>query len=288
MLPHQPAGVQYVGMSGITQPCIDAVARLLTYDDHVVSAMILTCNGGHSLLLGLGHPPSPGVESEVFETVLVKDGFSHGYPGEGPKGFSYVLQLLTAHDVDISEVEVSPEFFKRANSCMLTISDLDELERLEHVRPVRWHRYLLDRHEREAKENLLWKAFRPAMPFALIDPRIMDLALSFWEDPDQKLVKTYRRLESIIRERTGLERHGAKLFAEAFQSKPPKLSWSGIPAEEQVARANLFSAIFGTYRNPRGHRELEQHAAELLGEFLVANELYRLESQAKPSAATPV
>jgi uncharacterized protein (TIGR02391 family) len=111
----------------------------------------------------------------------------------------------------------------------------------------------------------------------------MDLALTFWTDPDQRLVKAYRRLEDVIRERTGLEEHGAKLFGDAFQSKPPKLAWDGIPAKEQAARANLFAAAFGVYRNPRGHKERDEKLTDLLAEFLLANELYRLERQATVS-----
>ena len=46
------------------------------------------------------------------------------------------------------------------------------------------------------------------VPFAIVDGRLVDLALSFWEEPDHRLVTGYRRLEDIVRERTGLQEHG--------------------------------------------------------------------------------
>ncbi len=107
----------------------------------------------------------------------------------------------------------------------------------------------------------------------------MDLALSFWENSDDKLLKRYRRLEDIIRERTGIDEHGVKLLSKAFSGTTPRLSWKDVDDGERAGRANLFTAAYMAHRNPRAHRELKTDSVEQLSEFLLLNHLYRLEKE---------
>lgn len=267
-----PAGIQYVGNSGDTEGCIDALARFISYGDVILSARLLTCGNEHAFLLFI----------EPADYILVKDGFASGYGGGGPHGLSYALQLLEAHGIDVEEVVLPRPLFERANDGKLSIRDLDRIGNLRPVRPRRIHnRYIWEDHFRQKKENALWADFRPVIPFAIIDPRLMDLAITFWEGPDQRLLTAFRRLEDIVRSRTGLVESGTKLFSEAFNSKPAKLTWPGLVGSELAARAQMFTGAFGTFRNPRGHKELNQDQGEQLAEFLVVNQLYRLERDAK-------
>jgi hypothetical protein len=118
------------------------------------------------------------------------------------------------------------------------------------------------------------------VPFALIDARIMDLALDFWNSPDNNLLVGYRRLEDIVRERAAIGQHGAKLFSQAFSPGDGVLTWEGVDEGERVGRMQLFTGTFCGHRNRRAHRELRAHSAELLGEFLLLNHLYGLERDA--------
>jgi hypothetical protein len=119
------------------------------------------------------------------------------------------------------------------------------------------------------------------IPFAIIDSRLLDLARSFWDDPDDKLLKGYRRLEDIIRERTGLTEHGFRLLSKAFVGDTARLQWTGMNSGEKAGRGNLFSGAYGAHRNPRAHPELKSEHAEQLREFLLLNHLYHLEKEAE-------
>ena len=209
-------------------------------------------------------------------------GIHIGLCRRGPNGLSYVLQLLDAHGVEIDEYAVSPQLLERVNQSALTRTDLLSFERMPPIRPSRWYDYIFDRHENWHNEGRLWQNFPHAIPFSIIDPRIVDLALSFWKAPDERLLTAYRRLEDLIRKRTGLTEHGSKLFSQAFLPQDPKLHWPGRTSSEQTARGNLFVGAFGAFRNPRTHRELQEDTDDQLAEFLLVNQLYRLEREAEP------
>ena len=272
----RPGGIQYAGESGISADCKDAVVRLLQHGDRIAAARILTCATRHCLLLTI----SDG------ELVAVKSGFASGYGGEGPTAFSYVLQLLDAHGVDVDEFEVAEAVIERLDRSSLTESDLVELASANRVRPSRWFQdYIEVQHRDSRAEGTLWQEFPLVIPFAIVDPRLVDLALSFWDAPDDKLMTAYRRLEDITRKRTGIDEHGSKLFSRAFMGPTAKLHWPEADDSEQAGRAQLFTASFGAFRNPRAHREKKDRREDLLAEFLLLNQLFRLEKEAVPNPA---
>jgi hypothetical protein len=278
------AGIEYVGLAGISKESQDGVLRLLQYGDRVTRAQILSNSRDHCLLLTINEG----------DNVAVKSGFSSGYLGEGPRTFSYVLRVLEAFNTDIEEYEVAPETIERLDRSALTTADLDLIETSRPIRPRRWYDYILDRDRRPEDYEFFREGFPLMVPFAIVDPRIMDLVVSFWEDPDNRLMKGYRRLEDVIRNRTAIDEHGAKLFSQAFSPADGKLTWRGQNEGERAARMNLFINVYTAYRNRRAHREPRSSGEELLSEFLLLNHLFRLECDArksskrrKPRAQTP-
>ena len=266
------AGIQYAGFAGTSQSCLQAVFQIIQYGKRIESVKILSANQAYCLLMKL----------DFEELVAIKSGFRSGYAGEGPSTFSKVLGVLYALQVEMDEYEVSPQLIERLDRSALTIKDLEFIEAAAPVRPRRLGDYVLEEHwpdDVESKERL-FQHFRPVIPLALLDGRLTDLALSFWDDPDRCLVVAYRRLEDIVRNRTGLEDHGVKLFAQAFQGGSRKLEWAGIDSGEQTGRASLFSAAYLAYRNPRAHREIDSGDSDVLAELLLVNQLYRLERMA--------
>ena len=117
----------------------------------------------------------------------------------------------------------------------------------------------------------------------------MDLALNFEEHPDNSIISGYRRLEGIVRDRTGLTHaHGAKLFSKAFQEDQSILHWEEIKPSEQIGRASIFIGIYMAFRNPRAHREpATGTTAEAIREFMLLNELFLLESQSVTREVRP-
>jgi hypothetical protein len=270
-----PACIQYVGLAGITEECKQAVMRLLQYGDQITLARILsspaTIHGSrsHGLLLTIN----------TGEVVAVKSGFSSGYLGEGPSGLSFIVQLLKFHNVEIEEYDVDEEVIERLDLPSLTSGDIEKIDAAKPVWPRRWYDYITDRDEEWGERGMLWQNFPPVMPFAIIDNRITDLALNFFENPDKNLLTGYRRLEDIVRKRTDINEHGVKLFSEAFYGEKAKLGWTSLNDNERNGRANLFTGAYMAYRNPRAHRELEYHANSQLIEFMLLNQLYVLEKE---------
>lgn len=261
------AGIQYSGIPGISALCFDAVKRFVQHDDRITEAKILSADETHCLLLKL--------MSE--ETVAIKSGFSSGYRGEGPRTFAQVLSLLSALDVEIDEIDVSTELLHRLDGSALTLSDLEFIESSRPIRPIRWHDYVFDVSERFIDSKSILRSFRPVLPWAIIDSRIVDLALLFFTGPDDAILTGFRRLEDIVRERIDSDAHATRLFAEAFQGERSKLTWKGVDQSEHIGRAQLFGGAYMAYRNPRAHRELRYDASGMLAEFLMLNQLYLLE-----------
>lgn len=261
------AGIQYEGGPGLSEMCQNAIMRHLQFRDNITWARILTCYNAHCLLLTINE-----------DLVAIKSGFRSGYGGEGPYTFSYILELLDAHQIKIDEYEVTPGVLERLDDSALTKADIKKLDTDEPIRPARWSDYVFAEHLRSDDSKTLWKEFPPVVPYSIIDPRIMDLAIRFWENPDEKLLAGYRRLEDIVRKRTGLDGQGEKLFAQAFNGSTAKLCWEECNGSEHFGRVSLFVGLFLAYRNPRAHHEsVVENYGNPLAEFLLLNHLYFLE-----------
>lgn len=265
------AGIQYAGIAGASKNCESAIEMLVQYGTHIQRARILTWKNRHCILL----------TNDVGDLIAVKSGFASGYGGEGPRRFSYVLQLLDTHRAEVEEYEVDESTIERLDNSALTLADLRKLDQSTSIRPTRWHEYVTESDFKRGLDGTLWNNFPPVIPFAIIDSRITDLAISFWSAPDDRLLSGYRRLEDAVRERTGTQEHGARLFSQVFTGNNPKLIWKNINDTEKIGRINLFTGAYMAHRNPRAHRELKSHQDAQLSEFLLLNHLFRLEKEAQ-------
>lgn len=274
------ADLNYVGSGGITDHCLKAIARFIQYGDQINTVAILSyCTGGHGrhgLLLNINYN----------NTVAVKCGFTSGYSGSGPSGFSAVLSLLSRHCDEIDEFAVEEGVLERLDACRLTQDDLDTIARTRPVRPASWHDYQCLSREMERRDaNPYGEPFPPLPPYRLLDRRLWDLAEDFADAPDTAVFSAYRRLEDQLRSRCQLPGlSSTKLFAEVFNGDSAKLTWETHHPGERKGRANLFSAIYMAYRNRRSHSELAANLAEEAREFLLINELFLLESEAVEQA----
>jgi hypothetical protein len=267
----KPAGIEYSGIPGASRECQNAVMRLLQFGDEITRARILSNSNFHCLLLTVN----------AGDIVAVKSGFSSGYGGEGPRRFSYVIQLLDTYGADLEEYEVDRQFIERLDQSALTASDLAAVDASKPIRPSRLYEYVQERQFEDAKDGKSLAEFPPIIPFAIVDHRIVDLAISFWKSPDDRLLQGYRRLEDIVRERASINEHGQKVFSQAFSIQTARLYWKNIDDGERQGRINLFTGAYMAHRNPRAHKELEVSPEQQLSEFLVLNHLYRLEREAE-------
>jgi hypothetical protein len=269
--------IQYVGKAGVSAPCRDAILNLIQNGARVAFVKILTAGNHHAFLLWLDdHTP------EVNEVIAVKTGFSSGYTGEGPKILSYVLELLERHGAEIHECTVSSAMLDRLDNCALRESDLASLGPSESASPSEWRDYVSDKDAERGNQGTLWTRTRPVIPFALVDPRLFDLAIGFFEDPDARLVTAYRRLEEAVRARIGGTGFGKHLFTEAFDPKKGQLTWKDATEPEVYGRLSVYTGVYAACRNPRAHRNLQESVVEAVGEFLLLNQLFRYEREAVP------
>lgn len=268
-------GIQFVGVVGITESCVKAVLRYLQFDDLLSKVFIITNENTHALILHI----------ECDEIIAVKSGFRSGYNGEGPKGLSYVLSLINAkklegQDIDIEEYEVKRNIIEKINASQLSCSELKKIEKYP-VRPVRWLEYMYAYRDQYSKKESFLKRFPLVVPFSIIDERLFDLSISFWENPNDKIFTGYKRLEDAIRKRCNINGNGGNLFKHAFKGNSSFLYWPDLTTLETEKLVNLFTAIYGGFRNRRAHKEIKENPANELSEFLMLNHLFRLEAASK-------
>lgn len=266
------ADVEYHGSDGVTSHCLDAIARLIHFGQRFYQVRLLSCVndgfGSHALLLTM----------EYEHLIAIKAGFASGYGGEGPAGLSTALKLLEKHRAEIDEYDISSVMMERLNAGCLLRSDLEWLEGARSVRPQRFYDYILDRRHNEDLERY----FPPTINFGLIDSRLMDVALVFFDNPSHAIDTSYKRLEDRLRHRTELAgESGSKLLTKAFVGDQSLLHWDDENGGEHNSKGNLFKSVFGAYRNPRAHREVDADDKEALREFMLINELYMLEAGAE-------
>lgn len=209
--------VEYHGSNGITQDCLDAIARLIQFGDRIETAILLSgpadewnCRT-HAFLLML----------EYGLPVVIATGFSSGYGGEGCKGLSKALQLLQRHNAAVDEYEIKAAVLNRLEHRCLLLADMEAIESSMPVRPNRCYHYIfydVDKGKRVFDDKDLNQLFPPIVPLAIVDERILDLAQQLDEQPDESLFKGFRRLETIVRSKhTDLEgQTGHNLFTTAF------------------------------------------------------------------------
>lgn len=269
---NQAAGIQYMGQDGITESCKRAVIKLIHFGDKIENVKILTAEGdnsnSHALLIAL----------EYGELIAIKAGFSSGYPGEGPRGYQFVLNLLNECTENINEYITPTDIFVRVADSSLTIDDIEKIEDLKEVRPARWRDFIP--YMRSERENVYGR-FPLVIPMALLDPRLIEIALDFLKNPDSAILNGYRKIESIVRKRTGLiNESSSKLFSKAFQGDDSVLCWESLDSGECKGRASLFVSTFMAYRNRRAHQEPKHSLDDDIREFLLINQLFVLEREA--------
>lgn len=273
----QLAAIQYIGVARVTAPCKRSVMDLVQSGKAVRFVKILThtqkTTTSHALLLGI----------DEIDQIAVKTGFTSGYTGEGPSGFSFVLKLFEAYKFEVEEYEVGNDMLTRLDNSALTIDDLSEINKMDPIRPIRWDDYVIRKDIwAPVTEEIEWNRFAPLMPLSILDARIADLAIHFWSNPDDKIFTAWRQLEDLLRKRLGSTEHSAKLFAQAFQGESAKLEWAGLDNGEAIGRGQLFTSAYLAHRNPRAHKNLQESPQEQLREFLLINHLYCLEASATP------
>jgi hypothetical protein len=156
---------------------VDAIIRLIQCRTEIHQARLLTSGSRHAFVLTL----------PLETTLAVKTGFRSGYTGEGPSGLSRAVALLDYHGVEVDEYPVHAKLLDRLDGSALTHDDIVVLTSQRPIRPQRWRDYILGRDLSRQRNGTMWVDFYPVLPLAIIDPRIADLARTFWEAPGDRM-----------------------------------------------------------------------------------------------------
>ena len=125
ILDNDPLGIHYTdikyeGSTKATQYCIDDFMKHLYGSRKIVEMTILTCEKYHALMLCF--------EDQDY-IVFIKSGLTSGYPGEGPKGTSLIIRLAEKAGITIKELNAAPSLFKRINSSLATVKDVEFIKK---------------------------------------------------------------------------------------------------------------------------------------------------------------
>ena len=112
--------IKYEGSTSATQYCIDDFMRLLYGSRKIVDMTILTCENYHALMLCF--------ENQDY-IVFIKSGLTSGYPGTGPNGTSLIIRLAEEAGITIKELNAAPSLFKRINSSLATVKDVEFIKK---------------------------------------------------------------------------------------------------------------------------------------------------------------
>ena len=112
--------IKYEGSTRATQYCIDDFMKRLYGSRKIANMTILTCENYHALMLCF--------ENQDY-IVFIKSGLTSGYPGTGPNGTSLIIRLAEEAGITIKELNAAPSLFKRINSSLATVKDVEFIKR---------------------------------------------------------------------------------------------------------------------------------------------------------------
>jgi hypothetical protein len=139
--------------------------------------------------------------SKIGQLIAIKQGFTSGYWGEGPRRLAFVLALLEEHKIPIEEYEVDRGFIDRLDKCALTKEDIEKLNSTEPRRWPPWTNYvdvLAYDARKSARTGTVWEKFPEIIPFGIIDSRIMDLARTFGKIPPPEFIQGTRDWKTLL------------------------------------------------------------------------------------------
>ena len=125
ILDNDPLGIRsidikYEGSTRATQYCIDDFMKNLYGSRKIVDMTILTCENYHALMLCF--------ENQDY-IVFIKSGLTSGYLGTGPNGTSLIIRLAEEAGITIKELNAAPSLFKRINSSLATVKDVEFIKK---------------------------------------------------------------------------------------------------------------------------------------------------------------
>ncbi len=261
--------IQYLGRSGTTQPCVEAMVTILTSPYRCREITVVF------------QEKQPGEDSYAVcfvvwdwlscEITIVPDGFGT-HAGTGGWGLAVVLSLIQFYQIPLKEKWVEARQFERIANGHPTARDREQLHQADHGTPS-WPFYVGDFGSR------LWAQAgyeTTQFPYWLIEPELLGDVKDIERNPGSAVFQAARRLEMLVR---ALGPYPAELVGQALvnqamgEGRP--FEPQGATASERQAWAHLFRGVMGAIRNPEGHRDQQLKLEDAIGQILTVNMLLR-------------
>jgi Protein of unknown function (Hypoth_ymh) len=274
---HPALPIQYLGRSGTTYPCVEAMVTILTSPYRCREITVVF------------QEQQPGEDSHAVcfvvwdwldcEITIVPDGFGT-HAGTGGWGLAVVLSLIQFYQIPLKEKWVEARQFERIASGHLTARDREQLHQADHCSPS-WPSHVGD------FGSHLWAqaGYETAQfPYWLIEPELLGDVKDVERNPGSAVFQAARRLEMLVR---ALGPYPAELVGQGLinqamgEGRPfePK----GATASGRQAWAHLFRGAMGAIRNPEGHRDQQLKLEDAIGQILTVNMLLRKLKQDFPN-----
>jgi Protein of unknown function (Hypoth_ymh) len=266
---HPALPIQYLGRSGTTHPCVEAMITILTspYRCREITVVFQEQQLGED---------SHAVCFVVWdwlgcEITIVPDGFGT-HNGTGGWGLALVLGLIEFYQIPLKEKWIEAKQFKRIASGHSTSRDREQLHQADYCTPS-WPFHVRDFGSR------IWAqaAYETTQfPYWLIEPELLDDVKDIERSPGGAVFQAARRLEIILREIGSYPANlgGQRLIEQAMGDSGP-LRPLGTTTSEREAWVHLFRGGVGAIRNPEGHRDQQLKPEDAISQVLTINMLLR-------------
>jgi len=267
-----PLHIQYLGKRGLTYPCVQAMATILTspYPCGEITVVFQEQARGEDYT---------AVCFVIWDWLdygitIVPDGFGTHH-GTGGWGLRVVLALIQFFQVPLKEKWVEADQFERIANGYPTTRDCEQLHQADHCAPS-WPSYLQDY---ERRGHVLWTDLPRELsqfPYWLIEPELLGDVFDIEHNPGLAVFQAARRLEMVMR---SFGPYDARLTGEPLVNEAMGTGRlfepHGATPNERLAWANLFRGTVGAIRNPEGHRDQQLSLEDAIGQVLTVNMLLR-------------
>jgi len=143
--------VQYLGESGLTQPCLQAICAILNSGILPERATVVTNPHNKHLFLFWAWGFIP--------LIVIPSGFKSGYSGEGAKGFALAICLVREKSIPIDGVFIEESIFDAIDKGKLKYADdriFKDIKIGSKLCSWPWYDWVPEDYEETLKRGLLW------------------------------------------------------------------------------------------------------------------------------------
>jgi hypothetical protein len=151
--------VQYLGESGLTQPCLQAISAILNSGILPERATIVTYTTDTSsnrvqqrhlfLFWNWGYAP----------LIVIPSGFASGYSGEGPTGFALAICMIREKGIPINGTDVNESVFNAIDKGKTIYADAQifkDIKAKSETCHWPWYDWVPESYERALERGRLW------------------------------------------------------------------------------------------------------------------------------------